>query len=73
MSMEFAPTGGTERVLASYGGHPKRLHFVSTKKEAFEWVADLKHYPALRVAQELGQEIGRLGYDEFEPFRNSGE
>ena len=73
MSMEFAPTGGTERVLASYGGRPKRLRFVSTKKEAFEWVADLKHYPALRVAQELGQEIGRLGYDEFEPFRNSRE
>ena len=71
-SILFAPTPRAERVLARYGGRPKRLRFVSEGREVFDWIADLKHYPALSVAQEVGQEMGRLGYDEFEPFR-SGE
>lgn len=70
-SILFAPSPATERVLARYEGRPKRLRFVSTDKQVYDWVADLKHYPALSVAQEVGQEMGRLGYDEFEPFRNS--
>ena len=68
-SIVFSPTSDTERVLASYGGKPSKLRFTSVNRIVLEWVADLKQYPALRVAQELGQEMGRLGYDEFEPFR----
>ena len=71
-SIQFAPPPDAERVLARYGGRPERLRFVSMDKQVFDWVADLKHYPALSVAQEVGREMGRLGYDEFEPFRSSG-
>lgn len=71
-SIQFAPSPDSDRVLACYGGKPKRLRFVSRGKQVYDWVADLKHYPALSVAQEVGQEMGRLGYDEFEPFRTSG-
>lgn len=71
-SIQFAPSPGAERVLARNEGRPKRLRFVSEDKEIFDWIADLKHYPALSVAQEVGQEMGRLGYDEFEPFRSGG-
>ena len=70
MSLRFAPSEDNDRVLASLGGRPKKLRFVSTNKNVLEWVADLKHHPALKVAQEVGQQMGRLGYDEFEPFRN---
>ena len=73
MSVQFAPSPGSDRVLASWGGRPRRLRFVGTDRRVFDWVADLKHYPALKVAQEVGQQMGRLGYDEFEPFRNEQE
>ena len=70
-SIEFSPDSNTERVLAVKRGRPKKLRFKSTNTRTFEWVADLKHYQALNVAQKLGQEMGRLGFDEFEPFRVS--
>ena len=70
-SIEFSPDSNTERVLAVKRGRPKKLRFESTNRRTFEWVADLKHYQALNVAQKLGQEMGRLGFDEFEPFRVS--
>ena len=70
-SIEFSPDPNTERVLAEKRGRPRKLRFKSTNGNTFEWVADLKHYQALNVAQKLGQEMGRLGFDEFEPFRMS--
>lgn len=68
-SFVFSPDKATERVLAEMRGRPKRLRFKSTNNRTFEWVADLKHYQALHVAQKLGKEMGRLGFDQFEPFR----
>lgn len=68
-SIVFSPDGGTERVLVSKRGRPKKLRFKSINRQTFEWVADLKHYQALNVAQKLGQKMGRLGFDEFEPYR----
>ena len=70
-SIEFSPDSNTERVLAVKRGRPKKLRFKSTNRRTFEWVADLKHYQALNVARKLGQEMARLGFDEFEPFRVS--
>ena len=70
-SVVFSPDPNTERVLAEKRGRPRRLRFKSTNGNTFDWVADLKHYQALNVAQKLGQEMGRLGFDEFEPFRVS--
>ncbi|MBF0143567.1 MAG: hypothetical protein HQL59_08960 [Magnetococcales bacterium] len=33
------------------------------------WVADIKRRRVLRTVQRLAQEMGRIGFDEFEPFR----
>ena len=68
-SIRFAPNKTIERVIAAKRGTPKRLRFKSTSGETFEWVAELRHYQALSVAQKLGQDMGRLGFDEFEAFR----
>ena len=68
-SITFAPDAAMERVVAKLSGKPKRLRFKNTSGRTFEWIADLKHYQALGVAQKLGYEMSRLGFDEFEPFR----
>lgn len=43
--------------------------FTDTKGISFVWVADLKQRRALRVSQQVGAELSRIGFDEFEPFR----
>lgn len=68
-SIRFAPDKSVEMVIAAKRGKARRLKFKNTSGETFEWIADLRHYRALSVAQNLGQEMGRLGFDEFEPFR----
>ena len=42
---------------------------MDTKGNAYRWIADLKRQRALRTVQRLGQHMGRLGFDEFEPYR----
>ena len=69
VSVVFSPDTGTERVLAIKRGRPKKLRFKSRNGRTFEWIADLRHYQALNVAQRLGRDMSRLGFDEFEPFR----
>ena len=68
-SIVFAPDALKERVVAELRGRPKRLKFKSTNGRTYEWIADLKHYQVLNVAQRLGHQMGRLGFDEFEPIR----
>ncbi len=46
-----------------------RFHFRAKDGESYLWIADLKHERALRTVQRLGQNMGRLGFDEFEPYR----
>ena len=41
----------------------------SCKNNKYSWIADLKRRRALKTAQSLGQKMGRLGFDEFEPYR----
>jgi hypothetical protein len=45
------------------------LFFQTEDGHVFRWIADLKQRRALRTAQQLGQDLARLGFDEFEPFR----
>ena len=46
-----------------------RFYFKDTDGEPYLWIADLKRRRALRTVQRLGQNMGRLGFDEFEPYR----
>lgn len=43
--------------------------FTDTKGVSFVWVADLKQRRAMRMSQQVGAELSRIGFDEFEPFR----
>lgn len=35
----------------------------------YRWLANLKYKRALRIAQDVSQQMSRIGFDEFEPFR----
>lgn len=35
----------------------------------YRWLGNLKYKRALRAAQSVSQEMSRIGFDEFEPFR----
>lgn len=48
----------------------ENFHFKDTKNNRYLWIADLKHHRALHTVQRLGQHMGRLGVDEFEPYRS---
>lgn len=39
------------------------------KHKRYLWIADVKRKRALRTVQFIGQEMGRIGFDEFETFR----
>ena len=58
---------GTVNAEKTDGGN---FRFKDTKGNSYTWIADLKHQRALRTVQRLGQYMGRLGVDEFEPYRN---
>jgi hypothetical protein len=68
-SISFRPDGIREVVLATKLKNRRGLFFPATDGEKFKWVADLKQRRALRTAQRLAQSMGRLGFDEFEPYR----
>jgi len=44
-------------------------HVPDAKNVDYRWLANLKYKRALRIAQNMSQEISRIGFDEFEPFR----
>lgn len=69
VSLPFDPDTKTQTVLAKKLKGRRGLFFESADGEAYKWIADLKQRRALRTAQRLGQNMGRLGFDEFEPFR----
>lgn len=41
------------------------------EKVEYRWLGNLKYKRALRSAQRVGQEMSRVGFDEFEPFRKN--
>jgi Response receiver domain len=69
LSVSFDPDSKTETVLAKKAKGARLYFFKASNGERYRWVADLKQRRALRTAQKLGQSMGRLGFDEFEPFR----
>jgi hypothetical protein len=71
ISVVFTPDENTRTVKATRIRRRKGLYFKSVKRKNYLWVADVKQRRALLIAQRLGQEMGRLGFDEFEPFREN--
>lgn len=70
-SISFSPDTKSKTVSAQKVEGKRGLFFVSADGDHLRWVADLKQRRALRAAQRLGQSMGRLGFDEFEPFRQN--
>ncbi|MGY4177642.1 hypothetical protein ACVIHH_002933 [Bradyrhizobium sp. USDA 4518] len=68
-SIRFEPDAASRTVVARKLSGRRGLFFTSVDGTRYKWVADLKQRRALRAAQKLGQSLGRLGFDEFEPFR----
>ncbi len=70
-SLTFPPNAGNgvQTVRASKSRGIRGYYFTDTKGEKFEWIANLKQRRAMRSAQWISQDMGRIGFDEFEPFR----
>lgn len=68
-SIVFSACQDTETVNAKRIAKRSGFHFKDTKGKSYRWIADLKRRRALRTVQRLGQRMGRLGFDEFEPYR----
>ena len=67
--IKFSGSKVTETVNAEKNGKSPSFCFKDTADNKYIWVADLKRRRALRAAQRLAQDMGRLGFDEFEPYR----
>ena len=72
-SIDFSPCQDTETVTAKRIKSQPGFRFEDTDGEVYLWIADLKRRRALRTVQRLGQRMGRLGFDEFEPYRQRDE
>ncbi|PKR56502.1 response regulator receiver domain [Thalassospira lohafexi] len=57
-------------VPIKYNRRDKGYFVTDSKKVRYRWLANLKYKRALRIAQNMTQEITRIGFDEFEPFRS---
>ena len=69
VSITFGPSANRDVVIAERLPRRRGFFFCSSDGTTYRWVADLKQRRALRTVQRIGQEMGRLGFDEFEPFR----
>ena len=68
-SIVFSPCPNTGTVNAERVDGTDFL-FKDKESNTYHWLADLKHQRALRTVQRLGQQMGRIGIDEFEPYRS---
>ena len=67
--IKFSSSPQTKVVKATIQSDCKLYTFTDSENIEYVWVADLKRRRALGVAQNLAKEMGRLGFDEFEPYR----
>ena len=68
-SIDFSASEETQTVEAMKIQNRRGFHFKDTEDNTYLWIADLKRRRASRTVQRLGQHMGRLGFDEFEPYR----
>jgi len=53
-------------------GYDEKRNFFKVSdvgKTEYRWLANLKYKRALRIAQNVSQQMSRIGFDEFEPFK----
>ncbi len=72
-SIKFLACQETKTVNAKRIDNWLGFRFEDMDGKSYLWIADLKHQRALRTVQRLGRHMGRLGFDEFEPYRQKEE
>ena len=70
-SICFASSEETRTVVGRRIRGRSGIYFKDATGKAYRWIADVKRQRALRTAQRLAQDMGRLGFDEFEPYRRN--
>ncbi len=69
-SMDFgAINDAIGHIPIPYDSQRDYYHVSDVSGNDYRWLANLKYKRALRIAQNMSQEISRVGFDEFEPFR----
>ena len=56
-------------VTVKYEASDNSYHILDIDENKYRWLANLKYKRALRTAQNVSQEMSRVGFDEFAPFR----
>ena len=68
-SLEFRADSETKTVLAERDERNGSFYFRSAESWKFTWIAQMKQRRALRIAEDIGRQMTRIGFDEFESFR----
>ena len=70
-TIKFSASQDTKTVNAEKNEKQSSFYFKDADGNNYLWIADLKRRRASRTVQRLGQDMGRLGFDEFEPYRQN--
>lgn len=71
VSLDFdAIDSSLARVPIIFDADKETFHVQDKSRNTFRWLGTLKYKRAMRIAQDVGQQMSRIGFDEFEPFRD---
>ena len=54
-----------------FDGKRSIFYVLCNEKNEYRWLANLKYKRALRISQDVSQQMSRIGFDEFEPYREN--
>jgi hypothetical protein len=63
----IAPENGG--IPIKFSGEKNAFYVTDKDKNEYRWLANLKYKRALRISQDVSQQMSRIGFDEFEPYR----
>lgn len=58
------------RIPIGYDKGKEIFQVLDLNSNEYRWLGNLKYKRALRIAQDVGQQMSRIGFDEFEPFKD---
>ena len=68
-SINFVTDSDLEVVPAVKSRGRRGFYFVCADGKYYRWLGNAKARRSLRAIQSIAQDMGRIGFDEFEPFR----
>lgn len=67
--VNFEPDKDLEMILAKKHQGRSGLYFTDKDARVYRWLGTAKGRRSLRAVQSVAQDMGRIGFDEFEPYR----